>query len=134
MENENISLAETLDEQYSTLYRYGAYSDNSRFVNKRFRFFAPLFVHQTNALPDAFCIFRIDRTNANTITNTDTLHCDLHETTFSGQKNRGHFHNPSMKISNFAKSIYTHFAFLLDFHYASRSLTIYTMRISRHRH
>lgn len=44
--------------QFHQLYDYGVYSDISKLIDEKYRFFAPLHV-DTNDLPDAFVIIRI---------------------------------------------------------------------------
>ncbi len=47
--------------QHERLYNYGAYSDTSELIKKRFRFFAPIQLNEESKKPHAFVVYRIDR-------------------------------------------------------------------------
>lgn len=48
--------SESFSDQYQDLYKWGAYTETNDLIDKRFRFFAPLFTY--GKLPDRFLIFR----------------------------------------------------------------------------
>ncbi len=49
--------------QHERIYNYGAYSDKSELITKRFRFFAPIYLDRFSKKPDVFVIYSIDREN-----------------------------------------------------------------------
>lgn len=55
----------TFENQHDRIYNYGAYSDESELLTKRFRFFAPMFINEESTKPDMFLIYRVDRNKFN---------------------------------------------------------------------
>lgn len=53
--------SENFGSQYPEMYKWGAYSETNDLIDKRFRFFAPLWTY--GDLPDRFLIFRVPRTS-----------------------------------------------------------------------
>lgn len=51
--------------QHDRIYNYGAYSDVSELIKKRFRFFAPIHINEEAKKPDLFLVYRIDRNSFN---------------------------------------------------------------------
>lgn len=52
--------------QHERIYNYGAYSDASELIKKRFRFFAPIYINEEATKPDLFLIYKVDRSKINT--------------------------------------------------------------------
>lgn len=55
----------TYENQHDRIYNYGAYSDVSELLTKRFRFFAPVFINEEANKPDLFLIYRVNRDEFN---------------------------------------------------------------------
>lgn len=53
--------SEIFSDQYQDMYKWGAYTETNDLIDKRFRFFAPLWTY--GKLPDRFLIFRCPRTS-----------------------------------------------------------------------
>lgn len=53
------------ENQHDRIYNYGAYSDESELITKRFRFFAPIKINEESTTPDLFMIYRVDRESFN---------------------------------------------------------------------
>ena len=53
--------SENFSDQYQDMYKWGAYTETNDLIDKRFRFFAPLWTYRD--LPDRFLIFRCPRTS-----------------------------------------------------------------------
>ncbi|BAV39271.1 hypothetical protein BPT24_145 [Tenacibaculum phage pT24] len=54
-----------LSEQHERIYNYGAYSDVSELITKRFRFFAPIYIDKEATKPDLFVVYRVNRNDFN---------------------------------------------------------------------
>lgn len=53
--------SENFSDQYQDMYKWGAYTETNNLIDKRFRFFAPLWTY--GSLPDRFLLFRCQRTS-----------------------------------------------------------------------
>lgn len=64
IDESQIKQTNILNNQYHTDYDFGCYSNSSQIIKSMFRFFAPIYVEQSkiNELPDAFVIYRLDKT------------------------------------------------------------------------
>lgn len=59
VDEKQLNISTSISDQYSQLYHYGCYSEESQLINENMRFFAPLHVDINARQPELFVIYKI---------------------------------------------------------------------------